>query len=229
MPISAEALFNAVKKQYGLHSYLLPLSIPTVQTPDPVPIPFPAPRLPSLSSTDASPIPPSQLTSNGLTTPTPYAPSKSPIPYSETPSALTANMSNRQSITSSQVNSLYLTENDISNIGRFTREFVVMSMIPWMEKCVADWNESVGSISLFAMILSNTIDSSHRPAGYLLVYFLRRVVCLAQDILEQVVLPHLHTDIIPRYHRCHLEELTDLTHLSVHWHLYPQLAAVLVW
>ena len=138
-------------------------------------------------------------------------------------------MSNRQSITSSQVNSLYLTENDISNIGRFTREFVVMSMIPWMEKCVADWNESVGSISLFAMILSNTIDSFHRPADYLLVYFPRRVVCLAQDIQEQVVLPHLHTDIIPRYHRCHLEELTDLTHLSVHLHLYLQLAAVLVW
>lgn len=170
--IRAEALFNAVKKQYGLHSYLLPLALPTSPKPDPVPIPFPAPRLPSLSSTDASPIPPSQVTSNGLTTPTPYVPTKSPMPYSETPAALTADMAQRQSLAISQVNSLYLCEGDIQNIGRFTREFVVMSMVPWMEKCVADWNESVGSFlhsasSVLIFLLVFVISSATVPSVFI--------------------------------------------------------------
>jgi hypothetical protein len=34
-------------------------------------------------------------------------------------------------------------ENDIKHTARFTREFVVMSLVPWMEKCVLDWNETV--------------------------------------------------------------------------------------
>lgn len=32
---------------------------------------------------------------------------------------------------------------DIKQIGRFTREFVTMSLVPWMEKCVVEWNENV--------------------------------------------------------------------------------------
>lgn len=34
-------------------------------------------------------------------------------------------------------------EEDIQHTARFTREFVVQSLVPWMEKCVNDWNEIV--------------------------------------------------------------------------------------
>lgn len=30
-------------------------------------------------------------------------------------------------------------------MARFTREFVVMSLVPWMEKCVLEWNEAYSS------------------------------------------------------------------------------------
>ena len=43
---------------------------------------------------------------------------------------------------------LSLTQEDIQQIGRFVREFVTMSLIPWMEKCVVEWNESVRSPTL---------------------------------------------------------------------------------
>lgn len=39
-----------------------------------------------------------------------------------------------------------LTEGDIQQTGKFVREFVVMSLVPWMEKCVMDWNENVGAL-----------------------------------------------------------------------------------
>lgn len=38
-----------------------------------------------------------------------------------------------------------LTEGDIQQTGKFVREFVVMSLVPWMEKCVMDWNENFSS------------------------------------------------------------------------------------
>ncbi|KAK2461653.1 hypothetical protein APHAL10511_006116 [Amanita phalloides] len=106
----AGALFNAVKKQYGLHSYLLSLELPS---PPPVPVAIPPflPRLPSLvpeSSTgvDRSPV----------GTPQPNI-----------------------------INTLRLSEGDIQQIAKFTREFVVMSLVPWMEKCVLEWNENFSS------------------------------------------------------------------------------------
>ncbi|CAL1695522.1 unnamed protein product [Somion occarium] len=142
----AEALFNAVKKQYGLHSYLLPLLLPTSPAPEPVPVPFPAPRLPPLPSSDVSPMPPSQPAPAGLASSVPYTPVRSPMPYSSAPPSLAAGKFQGQSqVASSQVNSLCLSEPDIQQIGRFTREFVVMSLIPWMEKCVVEWNESFSS------------------------------------------------------------------------------------
>jgi hypothetical protein len=36
-----------------------------------------------------------------------------------------------------------MAENDIQQTARFAREFLVMSLIPWMEKCVVEWNEQV--------------------------------------------------------------------------------------
>ncbi|KAJ7103664.1 ER-golgi trafficking TRAPP I complex 85 kDa subunit-domain-containing protein [Mycena belliarum] len=111
----AGALFNAVKKQFGLHSYLLPLALPS-PTPPPVPVPALVPRLPppSLSDTpELSPIiaPP----------PTPSLPS------------------------SGALNTLRMSEADIQQTARFTREFLVMSLVPWMEKCVVEWNENFSS------------------------------------------------------------------------------------
>lgn len=93
------ALYNAVKKQYGLHTHLLAV---TLESPlEPISLPSPLPELP-----------PSPLIEN----------SKTHI---------------------SDTWDLNLTETDIQQFGRFVREFVTMSLVPWMERCVLDWNESV--------------------------------------------------------------------------------------
>lgn len=118
-PLSDEeagALFNAVKKQYGLHSYLLPLNLPATPPP-PVPVPALMPRLPPQPSPDASVAKPPNPDPNEPTSPT-------------FPTVL---------------NTLRMEENDIKHTARFTREFVVMSLVPWMEKCVVDWNETFSS------------------------------------------------------------------------------------
>ncbi|KAF9244569.1 ER-golgi trafficking TRAPP I complex 85 kDa subunit-domain-containing protein [Melanogaster broomeanus] len=99
-PLSDEeagALFNAVKKQYGLNAFLLPLSLPS-------PLPQPVPQNGSLLLGPDS----------------------------------TAS-------TSETLNSLRMSEQDIQQTARFTREFVVMSLVPWMEKCVLEWNETYSS------------------------------------------------------------------------------------
>ncbi|PFH54797.1 hypothetical protein AMATHDRAFT_135105 [Amanita thiersii Skay4041] len=114
-PLSNEeagALFNAVKKQYGLHSYLLPLMLPT-SLPAPVPVPALIPRLPPLMPGS------SEASNNG-----------DPLPEHTSQTA---------------VHTLKLFETDIQQTARFTREFVVMSLVPWMEKCVLEWNENFSS------------------------------------------------------------------------------------
>ncbi|KAJ7654956.1 ER-golgi trafficking TRAPP I complex 85 kDa subunit-domain-containing protein [Mycena polygramma] len=111
----AGALYNAVKKQFGLHSYLLPLGLPN-PPPPPVPVPALIPRLPpppSSDSPDLSPVP--------APPPTPSLP------------------------TGAALNTLRMSEADIQQTARFTREFLVMSLIPWMEKCVVEWNENFSS------------------------------------------------------------------------------------
>ncbi|KZP10535.1 hypothetical protein FIBSPDRAFT_1051266 [Athelia psychrophila] len=107
-PLSEEeagALFNAVKKQYGLHSYLLSLALPS-PPPPPVPVPGLIPRLPPPPSNQQTP--------------------------QKGPSSLT-------------LNTLKMSSDDIQQTARFTREFVVQSLLPWMEKCVNDWNEVYSS------------------------------------------------------------------------------------
>lgn len=39
-----------------------------------------------------------------------------------------------------------MAQSDIQEMVRFTREFVLMSLVPWMEKCTLEWNENVGSL-----------------------------------------------------------------------------------
>jgi len=41
-----------------------------------------------------------------------------------------------------------MAEGDIQQTARFAREFVVMSLVPWMEKCVLEWNENVSTNSV---------------------------------------------------------------------------------
>jgi len=100
----AGALFNAVKKQYGLHAYLLFLELPS-PPPPPVPVPAPVPRLP----------PPTDLSGPVDSVPAQTVP----------------------------LNTMRMSEQDIQQTARFTREFVTMSLVPWMEKCVIEWNEAV--------------------------------------------------------------------------------------
>ncbi|KAG5652297.1 hypothetical protein H0H81_005519 [Sphagnurus paluster] len=38
-----------------------------------------------------------------------------------------------------------MAEKDIQHTARFSREFLVMSLLPWMEKCMVEWNETFSS------------------------------------------------------------------------------------
>ncbi|KIK70846.1 hypothetical protein GYMLUDRAFT_235261 [Collybiopsis luxurians FD-317 M1] len=121
----AGALFNAVKKQYGLHSYLLPLDIPN-PPPAPVPVPTAKPRLP-LAGSDSP-----EITTKPL-------------------------QSSSQNGPQNGMNTLRMNEKDIQQTAKFTREFLVMSLIPWMEKCVLDWNENfVSTRRLPSRLFSST-------------------------------------------------------------------------
>ncbi|KAG1875607.1 ER-golgi trafficking TRAPP I complex 85 kDa subunit-domain-containing protein [Suillus subalutaceus] len=116
-PLSDEeagALFNAVKKQYGLHTYLLSLELPS-PPPPPVSIPALVPRLP----------PPT--ISNGSA------------------DAVRPELKTTQTV---PLNTLRMSEQDIQQTARFAREFVTMNLVPWMEKYVIEWNETV-SINKF--------------------------------------------------------------------------------
>ncbi|KAI0686194.1 ER-golgi trafficking TRAPP I complex 85 kDa subunit-domain-containing protein [Earliella scabrosa] len=144
----AEALFNAVKKQYGLHSFLLPLQLPS-PPPPPVPVPAVPPRLPTLSAHDSPSLTPQVSTTSssimpGLAPPRP--PAASPMPRQPAPPPLTNKPSeNLQPSPGYNGNTLTLTQDDIQQIGRFVREFVTMSLVPWMERCVVEWNENYSS------------------------------------------------------------------------------------
>jgi hypothetical protein len=113
------ALLNAVKRQYGIHTYLLPIALPS---PPPPPIPARAllPRLPPQDDQiDRSP---------------------DPSRPSETPLVISGAF--RES-----GNALHLVEGDIQATAKFVREFVVQSLVPWMERSVLEWNEAVSDIN----------------------------------------------------------------------------------
>lgn len=94
----AMALYNATKKQFGLHTHLVTV---TLESPlEPITLPSPLPELPS-----------SPLFDNNKA----------------------------QEKDSWDLN---LNETDTQQLGRFVREFATMSLLPWMERCVLDWNES---------------------------------------------------------------------------------------
>ena len=64
------------------------------------------------------------------------------------PSAMTPEPASRAA---RDVNGLRLGERDIQQIAKFVREFVSMCLVPWMEKCVADWNENVKLFSYYVI------------------------------------------------------------------------------
>ncbi|KIO08413.1 hypothetical protein M404DRAFT_134508 [Pisolithus tinctorius Marx 270] len=113
----ATALFNAVKKQYGVHVYLLPLILPSPPPPL-VPIPPLPPQLPP---------PPVDVEQHDI------------------PGKPKSTLSNTREFLDARPNSLRMSEGDIQRTVRFMREFVVMSLVPWMEKCVIEWNEAYSS------------------------------------------------------------------------------------
>ncbi|KAF8575503.1 hypothetical protein K439DRAFT_1419748 [Ramaria rubella] len=98
----AAALFNATKKQFGLHTHLLPLSLASPEAP--IPVASLLPELPPTPMPDAS--------------------------FSKDPP---------------ERHHLNLTDPDVAQFARFVREFVTMSLVPWMERCVLDWNETYSS------------------------------------------------------------------------------------
>lgn len=68
------------------------------------------------------------------------------MPRQPAPPPLTSKLSENASQSYSldyDGSTIKLTQEDIRQIGRFVREFVTMSLIPWMEKCVVEWNENV--------------------------------------------------------------------------------------
>ena len=110
------ALFNATKKQYGLHTHLLTVSLSTPVAAISVP-----PLLPELPPT--------------------------PMPDATFGQAACDGDYH-----------LNLTEQDVAQFARFVREFVTMSLVPWMERCVLDWNETVRQYKAHA---NASLQSSH--------------------------------------------------------------------
>lgn len=102
IPRRCTALYNAVKKQHGLHVHLLNLSLERSAAPIPI-IPLP-PQLP-LPNTVHPPF--------------------------EVP----------------DTSELWMTEADAQATGKFVREFLTQSLLPWMEKNVVEWNEAVCSLA----------------------------------------------------------------------------------
>jgi len=70
--------------------------------------------------------------------------------------------------------SLMMTELDIQHIARLMREFVTMNLVPWMERCVVEWNENVRASLVFHVLSEFThlvvvfVDSS---ASFPLILF----------------------------------------------------------
>ncbi|KAH8120206.1 ER-golgi trafficking TRAPP I complex 85 kDa subunit-domain-containing protein [Phellopilus nigrolimitatus] len=104
----ANALFNAVKKQYGFNTYFLRLALPS---PPPPPVSVP-PHGSSVKQRDVAGQVSSPISVNGP---------------------------------GEAANTIRMCDSDIQAIAQFMREFVTAGLIPWMEKCVVDWNEAYSS------------------------------------------------------------------------------------
>ena len=188
----ATALYNAVKKQFGLHSYLLPLALPRKPPPPPVPVPALLPRLP--------PPPTSEHAPKNMS-PTPAVPTNHSI-----------------------LNTISMAETDIQQTARFTREFVVMSLLPWMEKCVLEWNENVRSARELCIVNGLVFVSFQQPGDYHHGFFLLRAdYSVRHHPHRRRRLSHL-LDLLVRYRLlrpteglCHLHKRVVWQSLQLSW------------
>jgi hypothetical protein len=110
------ALFNAIRKQYGLNTYLLRLRLPA-ERPAPVAVPAMLPRLPT------------QFTEDG------------PVLSRASSSTVLDGIAE----SAGRPNTLSLHQDDIQETGKFLREFVNQGLVPWMERAVIEWNETVSN------------------------------------------------------------------------------------
>ncbi|KDQ63410.1 hypothetical protein JAAARDRAFT_169218 [Jaapia argillacea MUCL 33604] len=159
-PLSDEevgALVNAIKKQFGFHTYLLPLILPS-PLPAPVPVlPLP-PRLPP-PSRDSDLLKPPERPSGPPT----------PAPGATRGSSLSAKDGLNDDDGKPVGNTLRMNDNDIQQTAKFVREFVLMSLVPWMERCVVEWNENYSSNRrLPSRLFSSTrrLFGSSTPTSY---------------------------------------------------------------
>lgn len=130
--------------------------------------------MPTASPLDTPPLPSATLSTgdDGLRTPglTLPRPPSSPIPQNPGPPPLankrTDGLSPPVPADDHTGSTLRLSQDDILQIGRFVREFVTMSLVPWMEKCVVEWNESVRactcSFPFYSQVLTVSQFSSSR-------------------------------------------------------------------
>lgn len=116
----ANALFNAVKKQYGLNTAFIRLTLPS-PPPPPVSIPAPPPRLSNSIQQDSS-------ASNHEYT------------------AMSTPQDARENGIGEPGGLIRMCDSDIQATAQFVRDFITMGLIPWMEKCVVDWNEAVNTV-----------------------------------------------------------------------------------
>ena len=82
-----------------------------------------------------------------------------PLPPRLLPSSLDEDQSDRPD---TPPNTLKMSEQDIQKLARFAREFVVVSLVPWMERCVVEWNEAYSSSR---RLLSRLFSSNRRLFG----------------------------------------------------------------
>ncbi|THH11203.1 hypothetical protein EW145_g824 [Phellinidium pouzarii] len=140
----ANALYNAVRKQYGLNTYILRLALPS-PPPPPVSIPALYPRLPATPYQDGAQVKEKGVSGQVLS------------PTLENGSGELGYM-------------IRMCDSDIQAIAQLVRELVTTGLIPWMEKCVINWNEAYSSNRRLPSRLFSTtrkfFGSSYSTAAY---------------------------------------------------------------
>lgn len=196
--------------------------LPTNPLPSPVPVPVLLPRLPPApppsAAFDTPPLAPVP-TPAGLAVPATPRGLMSPIPIPRSPGPSVLAPGQRDGAPQASVSgyAIRLSEGDIQQTGKFVREFAVMNLIPWMEKCVMEWNENVSCVNLFPFRrLISDIRSSHHHDDYPLVCFHLPDVCSGPlQLLLPLRLRHLGTVLILRYPLYRAGSGIKLTTLSV--------------
>lgn len=86
---------------------------------------------------------------------------------------------------------MHMCQADIQETARFVREFLTMSLVPWMEKCVVDWNEAVSALSRFPFFRTDfVVFSILLPDVCPLGYSQQRVAFLELRIRLPLLLSH---------------------------------------